>query len=96
MKCRIWEAELGREKERGGNDARAASKRCFIPEAVQGGDYGTAYGATMPKAAKLTGTGNSQVPILEDARGARCGPETTRRGGSTREMKVLRYIEMIR
>lgn len=31
---------------------------------VRGSDYRTAYGATMPKAAKLTMKGNSQVLAL--------------------------------
>ena len=56
---------LRREKDLGGDEVRTVREASFILEGQAGGVYGTAYRETIPETAKLTGTGNSQVLVLQ-------------------------------
>jgi hypothetical protein len=67
-----------REKEEVGRKERQNSEggSYILRGAGAGGDDNTAYGAAIPETAKLTGSGNSQVLVLQGSswHGMYCTP----------------------
>ena len=56
---------MGRENDLGGDEVRTVREGSFILGGQAGGVYSTAYREAIPETAKLAGTGNSQVLVLQ-------------------------------